>query len=175
MLLVETSLKDAYLIEPEPHNDERGFFARTWCQQEFAQWGLNPNLVQCNISFNKKQGTLRGLHYQIEPHAEVKLIRCTMGRIYDVIVDIRPDSSTFKQWFGVELSADNRTLLYVPEGFAHGFQTLTDNTEVFYQMSTFYEPASARGIRWDSPLFNIEWLLEPTVMSEKDKQLGDTL
>ncbi|MEK7990352.1 MAG: dTDP-4-dehydrorhamnose 3,5-epimerase, partial [Thiotrichaceae bacterium] len=159
MKFIETILKDAYLIEPELHHDERGFFARTWCQKAFTQWELNPNLVQCNISFNKKQGTLRGLHYQTAPHEEVKLIRCTTGSVYDVIVDIRPNSPTFKHWFGVELSADNRTMLYVPAGFAHGFQTLMDNVEVFYQMSSFYEPASACGIRWDSPLFNIQWPL----------------
>jgi len=175
MKLVKTSLKDAYLIEPELQSDERGFFARAWCQQEFSQWGLNPHLVQCNISFNRKQGTLRGLHYQVAPYEEVKLIRCTMGCIYDVIVDIRPHSPTFKQWFGIELSADNRTMLYVPEGFAHGFQTLIDHSEVFYQMSEFYKPASARGIRWDSPLFNIQWPLEPTAISEKDKQFENTI
>jgi dTDP-4-dehydrorhamnose 3,5-epimerase len=175
MKLIATPLRNAYVIEPELLEDERGFFARTWCQQEFSQWGLHSNFVQCNISFNKKQGTLRGLHYQTAPHEEVKLIRCTMGSVYDVIVDIRPNSPTFKHWFGVELSADNRLMLYVPAGFAHGFQTLTDNAEVFYQMSNFYEPANACGIRWDSPLFNIQWPLEPTVMSERDKQLGSML
>jgi dTDP-4-dehydrorhamnose 3,5-epimerase len=165
----ETKLSGAYLIELEPITDERGFFARTWCQQEFEAYGLNPNLVQCNISFNKKKGTLRGMHYQVAPHEEAKLVRCTRGAIYDVITDLRPESSTFKQWIAVELTADNLQMLYIPEKFAHGFQTLEDNTEVFYQMSEFYHPECARGIRWDDSAFKLKWALETMIISMKDK------
>jgi len=157
VIFIETKLKGAFIIEPERLEDERGFFARTWCQREFAAHGLNPRLVQCNISFNKKKGTLRGMHYQVAPYEEAKLVRCTMGAIYDVIIDLRPDSPTFRQWITVELTAKNRRMLYIPEGFAHGFQTLVDSTEVFYQMSEFYHPECARGIRWDDPVFGIEW------------------
>jgi dTDP-4-dehydrorhamnose 3,5-epimerase len=171
MKFTETKLKGAYIIEPEPIEDERGFFARSWCQQEFETYGLNPNLVQCNISFNKKKGTLRGMHYQVAPHEEAKLVRCTKGGIYDVIIDLRPDSSTFKRWIAVELTADNYKMLYIPEGFGHGFQTLEDNTEVFYQMSAFYHPECARGIRWDDLAFKIEWPKNYRIIfSEKDLQ-----
>jgi dTDP-4-dehydrorhamnose 3,5-epimerase len=166
----ETRLKGAYIIEPEPIKDERGFFARSWCQQEFEAYRLNPNLVQCNISFNKKKGTLRGMHYQIAPYEETKLVRCTKGAIYDVIIDLRSNSSTFKQWIAVELTADNYKMLYIPKGFAHGFQTLENNTEVFYQMSEFYYPEYARGIRWDDPIFDIEWSKNDRIISEKDLQ-----
>ena len=138
MKFIETGLKRAYVIEIEPILDDRGFFARSWCEKEFQNHGLNPHFVQCNISFNAKKGTLRGMHYQIPPHEEAKLVRCTQGSIYDVIIDIRPDSSTFKSWYGIVLSSINRTMLYVPEGFAHGFQTLEDNTEVFYQIFDFH-------------------------------------
>ncbi|CAD5935875.1 MAG: dTDP-4-dehydrorhamnose 3,5-epimerase [Planktothrix agardhii KL2] len=170
MKFTETQLKGAYIIEPELIRDERGFFARSWCQKEFTERGLNPNLVQCNISFNLKKGTLRGMHYQAKPHEEAKLVRCTMGAIYDVIVDIRPESPTFKQWVAVELTAENRKMLYIPEGMAHGFQTLVDNTEVFYQMSEFYHPESATGVRWDDPIFRIIWLeTSSMIISEKDK------
>ena len=147
MKFIETKLAGAYIIELDLIKDTRGFFARSWCQEEFAKHGLNPNLVQCNISFNHQKGTLRGMHYQIKPHEEAKLVRCTQGKIYDVIIDLRTNSTTYKQWFGVELSAANRKMLYIPEGFAHGFQTLEDHSEVFYQMSNFYHPESARGIR----------------------------
>jgi dTDP-4-dehydrorhamnose 3,5-epimerase len=165
----ETQLKGAYIIEPELLTDERGFFARSWCQKEFTERGLNPNLVQCNISFNLKKGTLRGMHYQAKPHEEAKLVRCTMGAIYDVIVDIRPESSTFKQWVAVELTAENRKMLYIPEWMAHGFQTLVDNTEVFYQMSEFYHSESATGLRWDDPVFGIEWKKQQNlIISDKD-------
>jgi len=170
MIFVETKLKGAYLIELEPITDERGFFARAWCQQEFEAHGLNPNLVQCNISFNKNKGTLRGMHYQIAPYEEAKLVRCTKGAIYDVIIDLRPKSSTFKQWTAVELTADNQQMLYIPEGFAHGFQTLEDNTEVFYQMSAFYHPECATGVRWDDPTFKIQWSKNEQIISEKDLQ-----
>lgn len=147
----------AFLIEPAPIADERGFFARTFCVKEFEAQGLNPCVVQCSISYNKKKGTLRGMHYQLAPHAEAKLIRCIRGAIYDVIIDLRPDSTTFRQWLATELTADNRRMLYVPEGFAHGFQTLEDDTEVFYQMSEFYAPEYAAGVRWDDAAIGIAW------------------
>ncbi|NET24741.1 dTDP-4-dehydrorhamnose 3,5-epimerase [Okeania sp. SIO1I7] len=169
MRFTETKLKGAYIIEPELIQDERGFFARSWCQKEFTERGLNPHLVQCNVSFNLKKGTLRGMHYQAKPHEEAKLVRCTMGAIYDVIIDIRPESPTFKEWVAVELTTENRKMLYIPEGFAHGFQTLVDNTEVFYQMSQFYHPESARGLRWNDPAFGIKWAVENLTISLKDK------
>jgi dTDP-4-dehydrorhamnose 3,5-epimerase len=169
MNFIETKLKGAYIIEIEPICDERGFFARSWCQQEFRDRGLNPNLVQCNISFNTKKGTLRGMHYQAKPHEEAKLVRCTRGAIYDVIIDIRDDSPTFKEWVSVELSADNYKMIYVPEGFAHGFLTLEENTEVFYQMSNSYHPDAAKGIRWDDPDFAIQWnISNQPIISAKD-------
>ena len=168
MIFTETPLKGAYIIEPERIEDERGFFARSWCVEEFKKHGLNPNLVQCNISFNKKKGTLRGMHYQAAPHEEAKLVRCTKGALYDAIIDLRGDSPTFKHWFGVELTAENRKALYIPEGFAHGFQTLEDNTEVFYQMSEFYHPECSRGVRWDDPAFGIEWPTSQITVSPKD-------
>ena len=169
MIFNQTPLKDAYVIELDRIEDERGFFARSWCVREFKEHGLNPNLVQCNVSFNKKKGTLRGMHYQAAPHEEAKLVRCTRGTLYDVIIDLRSDSPTFKQWFGVELTAENRKALYIPEGFAHGFQTLDDDTEVFYQMSEFYHPESARGVRYDDPTFGIEWPLLDTIVSNGDR------
>ena len=153
MIFTETKLKGAFIIDLEPIQDERGLFARTWCKKEFEDHGLNPNLVQCNTSFNKKKGTLRGMHYQAAPYEEAKLVRCTMGAIYDVIIDIRQGSKTYMQLFACELTAENRKMLYVPEGFAHGFQTLEDNTEVFYQMSEFYHPDYAKGIRWNDSAF----------------------
>lgn len=169
MIFRELALKGAFVIEPERFKDERGFFARTWCQREFAQHGLNHNLVQCNISFNRYQGTLRGMHYQREPYAEAKLVRCTAGAIYDVIIDLRPASATFKSWTGVELTARSRLALYVPEGFAHGFQTLEDESEVLYQMSEFYQPDYAAGVRWNDPVFDIAWpYSENLIMSTKD-------
>jgi dTDP-4-dehydrorhamnose 3,5-epimerase len=168
MIFTETLLKGAYVIELEPREDERGFFARSWCADEFEKHGLNPRLVQCNISFNKKRGTLRGMHYQAAPFPEAKLARCTMGAIYDVIIDLRAASATFKQWFSVELSAENRRAVYIPEEFAHGFQTLTDNAEVFYQMSEFFHPECAMGLRWDDPAFGVTWPIKTLVISEKD-------
>lgn len=169
MKFLETDLKGAYIIETEPIFDDRGFFARSWCQREFLEYGLNPDLVQCNISFNTKKSTLRGMHYQSKPHEEAKLVRCTRGSIYDVIIDIRPDSSTFKSWFAVELRSEKYNMLYIPEGFAHGFLTLEDNTEVFYQMSDFYYPELAKGIRWDDPFFAIKWpKFSQPIISEKD-------
>jgi dTDP-4-dehydrorhamnose 3,5-epimerase len=170
MIFRETKLNGAYIIEPERLEDERGFFARAWCQREFEIKGFNPDVVQCNISFNKKRGTLRGLHYQISPHAEAKVVRCTCGAIFDVIVDLRPDSCTYMAYISVELSAGNRLALYVPEGFAHGFQTLEDDSEVFYQMSEYYHPESARGLRWDDPALGISWPVSPgQLISDRDK------
>ena len=157
MIFTETKLNGVHILEIEKLSDERGFFARTWCKQEFAKYGLNSNLAQCSISFNRKRGTLRGMHYQISPYRETKLVRCTAGAIYDVVIDLRRDSATFCQWFAVELSAENRCMLYVPEDFAHGFQTLEDNTEVFYQISEPYAPEYAKGVRWDDPAFDIRW------------------
>lgn len=169
MIFTETPLKGAYLIDLELQEDERGFFGRSWCQREFTEHGLNPRLAQCNISFNKKRGTLRGMHYQADPYQEAKLVRCTSGEIYDVIIDLRPDSVTFKKWSAFTLTGNNHRALYIPEGVAHGFQTLAYNTEVFYQMSEFYHPESARGVRWDDPEFNIKWPIDGIIVSEKDK------
>jgi len=169
MIFHETKIPGVFEIDVERHPDERGFFARTWCRNEFADNGLNPNLVQCNISFNKVRGTLRGMHYQKAPHAEAKLVRCTQGALYDVIIDLRKDSSTYTQWYGVELSAENRKALYVPEGFAHGFITLRDGTEVLYQMSEFFYDECAAGVRWDDPAFSIHWPVGVAVISERDK------
>lgn len=173
MIFIETKLKGALIIETERLEDERGFFARSFCQKEFALHGLKSNLVQCNISFNKKKGTLRGMHYQVAPHEEAKLVRCTKGAIYDVIVDLRPNSSTFKQWLGIELISESYQMIYIPEGFAHGFQTLENNTEVFYQMSEFYHPECARGIKWNEPTFGIEWPADDRIISTKDCQYAD--
>ena len=173
MIFTATALKGAFSLEPERREDDRGFFARTWCQQEFAAHGLNPCLVQCNISFNKTKGTLRGMHYQAFPYEEEKLVRCTMGSIADVIIDLRPKSPTFKHYMSIVLTAENRRMLYVPKGFAHGFQTLEDNTEVFYQMSEFYAPAYARGIRWNDPAFGIQWPADERIILERDQTYPD--
>lgn len=173
MLFTETILKGAYLIEPEKLEDERGFFARSFCVWEFAKHGLNPRLVQCNLSYNIKKGTLRGMHYQKAPYAEAKLVRCTRGAIYDVIVDLRPDSPCFRMNVGIRLDESNRKMLYIPEGFAHGFITLEDDSEVFYQMSEFYSPQHAAGFRWNDPFFGIQWPLEAGVISERDKTYPD--
>jgi len=173
MIFTETKLNGAFIIEPERLEDERGFFARTWCQREFAAHGLSPKWVQCNISFNRKKGTLRGMHYQAVPYEEVKLIRCTMGAIYDVIIDLRSESPTFKQHIAVVLTARNRKMVYVPEGFAHGFLTLRDNTEVFYQMSEFYVAECARGVRWNDPVFGIQWPTDVRVISDRDRNHPD--
>lgn len=170
----ETRLKGSFVIELEKIKDDRGFFSRAWCQKEFLSHGLNHKIVQCNLSFNAIKGTLRGIHYQIEPYAEAKIIRCTSGKIYDVIVDLRPKSSTYLQWLGFELSAENRKMLYIPEDFAHGYLTLADNTEVFYQVSQFYSPGSESGIRWNDPLINIKWPnMSDLIISEKDKNWPD--
>lgn len=173
MIFTETTLRGAFVIEPERIEDERGFFARTWCEEEFRSRGLNTRLVQCNVSFNHRKGTLRGMHYQAAPFEEIKLVRCTAGAIQDVIIDLRPESSTFKQHFSIELSADNRIMLYIPVRFAHGFLTLTDGAEVFYQMSQSYSPAHARGVRWNDPAFRIAWRGEVKVISERDRNYPD--
>jgi dTDP-4-dehydrorhamnose 3,5-epimerase len=173
VVFTETGLSGAVIVDVEPHADERGFFARSWCIREFAERGLNPSVVQCNVSGNTAKGTLRGMHYQVAPHAEVKLVRCTKGAIYDVIIDLRPSSPTFLQHAGVELTADNHRALYIPEGFAHGFMTLHDDSEVFYQMSAFYEPTAARGVRWNDPIFGISWPLPVSVISERDREYPD--
>jgi dTDP-4-dehydrorhamnose 3,5-epimerase len=168
MIFTETDLKDAYIIDLEQKHDHRGFFARTFCAKDFEEHGLKPTVAQCNLSFNHVKGTLRGMHYQITPAAETKLVRCTQGAIYDVIIDMRPESPTFLQHIGVELSAENHRALYVPEMFAHGYQTLTDEAEVVYQVSEFYTPGYERGLRFDDPFFNIQWPIEITEISEKD-------
>jgi dTDP-4-dehydrorhamnose 3,5-epimerase len=169
MIFTELALKGVYLIEPERQEDERGFFARTFCIEEFSSRGLDTAVAQCNVSYNRRRGTLRGLHFQASPHAEIKLVRCTAGAVFDVVVDIRPDSPTYKQWLGVELSAMNRKLLYIPEGFAHGFQTLEDDTELLYQMSKAHVPDAARGIKWDDPAIGIAWPMAPLVVSARDQ------
>jgi len=169
MIFRETKLPGAFAIDLEPKTDERGFFVRTWCQHEFAAHGLNTKLAQCSVSFNTRKGTLRGMHYQLAPHAESKLVRCTRGAIYDVIVDLRPQSPKFKDSFGIVLTAEKRDMLYVPEGCAHGFLTLEEGTEVFYQISEFQSPESARGVRFDDPAFGIAWPEKVEVISERDR------
>jgi dTDP-4-dehydrorhamnose 3,5-epimerase len=173
MIFRETPIADVYIVEPERHLDERGFFARTWDTNEFRKRDLNGDLVQCSVSYNSRRGTLRGLHYQAPPHEEAKLVRCTAGAVFDVAVDLRPGSPTFETWFGTELSADNRCALYIGEGCAHGFLTLTDDSEVLYQMSQFWAPEAARGVRWDDPAFAIEWPAEPAVINERDRTYPD--
>ncbi len=173
MKLISLPLSGACLLELEPVSDERGFFARTWCAEEFKRLGLNPKLVQCSISWNARRGTLRGLHYQTEPYAEAKLIRCCSGAIYDVIVDIRPASPTYGKWAAAELTSENRKMLYTPEGFAHGFQTLVENTEVSYQISASYQPEYARGVRWNDPVFGIEWPISRPILSARDRGFAD--
>ncbi len=175
MIFTETKLRGAFLIELEKHADERGFFARTFCQEAFEAHGLNSRVVQCNVSFNRRKGTLRGMHFQIAPFAEAKLVRCTSGSIHDVIIDLRPASPTFKQHFAVELSAENRKMLYIPEEFAHGFQTLKDDTEVFYQMSQSYSAEHARGVRWNDSAFGIDWPTGVRTIIERDQNYPDFL
>jgi len=166
---VATTLRDAFVLELERHEDERGFFARAWCRDEFADHGLVPELAQCSISRNSRAGTLRGLHFQTAPHEEAKLVRCTTGTIFDVIVDLRPDSPGYTEWLGVELDAERGNALNVPKGFAHGFQTLVDETDVLYMISNPYVPEAAAGVRWDDPAFGIEWPhAEVRTISERD-------
>jgi dTDP-4-dehydrorhamnose 3,5-epimerase len=169
VLFTETPLVGAYLIDPELLEDERGFFARTFCAREFSDHGLQPVVAQSNLSFNHRKGTLRGMHYQVAPAEEAKLVRCTSGAIHDVIIDLRPESPTYLSHFGAELSAANRRALYVPKMFAHGYQTLEDDSEVTYQVSEFYTPGREQGLRHDEPAFGIEWPLPVSVISEKDE------
>jgi dTDP-4-dehydrorhamnose 3,5-epimerase len=169
MIFQETKLPGVFEISLELKCDERGFFARSWCQREFEIHGLNPRMVQCNVSFSTRRGTLRGMHYQEAPNAEAKLVRCTKGSLYDVVIDLRPHSPTFKHWIAVVLRAEQRNMIYVPEECAHGFLTLEDETEVFYQMSEFYSPQSARGVRWNDPAFDVVWPAGIEVISERDR------
>ena len=174
MKFIETILNGAYVVEPEKVNDERGFFSRIWCQKEFKAYGLDPVLAQANIAFSKKSGTLRGMHFQIAPHEETKLLYCSKGSIYDVIIDLRSTSKTFKKWFSIKLTAENHKMLYVPKGFAHGYQTLEDNTEVIYWISEFYTPESYSCVRWNDPTFGIIWpKAEHRIISEQDKNCPD--
>lgn len=173
MKFIETPLCGAYTIELERFEDERGFFARSWCKAEFESHGLNSNISQCNISYNKKKGSLRGMHYQAKPYEEAKLVRCTLGAIYDVIIDLRQASATFKKWYALDLSVKNHKMLYIPEGLAHGYLTLEDDTELFYQMSEFYYPECARGVRWNDPAFNIQWPDEKILISARDQAYPD--
>ena len=172
-MFLETAVAGAFVIEAEPIADVRGFFARMFCSEEFAAKGLAAGLVQCSVSFNARRGTLRGMHFQKEPHEEAKLVRCTMGAIHDVVLDLRAHSPTYRRWHGVELSALNRRALYVPQGVAHGFLTLADDSEVFYQMAHPFQPGSAAGVRWDDPAFAIEWPGDVRVISERDRTYPD--
>lgn len=169
MIFTETKLKGAFIIEIDGFQDKRGLFARVFCQREFEAHGLNANVVNTNVSRSVHKATLRGMHFQRQPMAESKLVRCTKGALYDVIIDLRPNSPTYKEWIGVELTEQNYRMLYVPEGFAHGFQTLVEQTEACYQVSQFYAPDHEGGVRWDDPNFDIKWPLAPSVMSEKDQ------
>jgi dTDP-4-dehydrorhamnose 3,5-epimerase len=173
MIFTKTVLNDAMIVDIERKEDDRGFFARSWCRKEFEAHGLNPNLAQCNISFNPKKGTLRGMHLQVKPYEEAKIVRCTRGSLCDVIVDLRPDSPTYKKHLSVVLTSENRRMLYVPEGFAHGFLTLEDATEVSYQISEFYRPESQLGFRWDDPAFAIAWPAEVRLISDRDRSYPD--
>jgi dTDP-4-dehydrorhamnose 3,5-epimerase len=174
MIFRKTNLKGVFIIELEKHKDDRGYFARTWCENEFKANGLNSKLAQANTALSVQKGTLRGMHYQIAPYEETKIIRCIRGSVFDVVIDIRPDSITYCQWLGIELSSENHTMLYVPEGFAHGYKTLRNNSEVFYLVSQFYTPDAERGIRWDDPAFSIKWPeTSDLIISEKDKNWPD--
>jgi dTDP-4-dehydrorhamnose 3,5-epimerase len=173
MTFEQTKLSGVFEVRVQPLPDPRGFFARTWCRSEFERNGLNPELVQCSVSFNTKKGTLRGMHYQAAPYSEAKLVRCTSGAVYDVVIDLRPHSPTYTQWTAVMLTSDDRNMLYVPEGCAHGFLTLADNTEVFYQISAFHEPEAARGVRWNDPAFQIIWPSPVEVISDRDQNYPD--
>lgn len=173
MRFQQTPLAGALVIELEPVVDARGLFARTWCAREFAAQGIDMAIRQCNVSVNRARHTLRGMHYQADPHAEAKIVSCVRGALFDVIIDLRPESPTFKRHFAVELNDDNRRSLYIPPGFAHGFETLTENAEVYYQMSAFYEPSAAKGVRWDDPAFGIRWPAPPQVISDRDRGYPD--
>ena len=173
MIFTQTKLEGAYILELEKRGDDRGFFARTFCRKEMEAHGLIPDVAQANTSLSKTRGTLRGMHYQKAPYEETKLVRCTRGALFDVIIDLRPDSPTYKQWVGVELSAENYRMLFVPKHFAHGFITLADDTEANYLVSQFYAPGSELGIRWNDPVFNIKWPIDVSVISEKDANWPD--
>lgn len=173
MKFTELSLKGAFIIEMELIEDERGFFAASWSKREFGRRNLDSELHECNVSFNRVKGTIRGMHYQAEPHGQTKVVRCTKGAIYDAIIDLRPDSPTFKSWEGFELSEDNRRMLYIPRGFAHGFQSVRDSTEILYQMSQPFNASAGRGVRWNDPAFGIAWPMPPTVISPRDRDYPD--
>ncbi|HMJ24674.1 MAG TPA: dTDP-4-dehydrorhamnose 3,5-epimerase [Pyrinomonadaceae bacterium] len=173
MIFTETALPGAFIVEPELIKDERGFFTRLWSEEEFAEHGLETRLVQCNASFNIKKGTLRGMHFQMAPYAQAKLVSCLRGSVYDVIIDLRRESPTFKKWVGVQLSASNRLMLYVPKGLAHGFQTLEDETEVFYQMSEVYSVEHVAGVRWNDPAFAIQWPADERTIIHRDATYPD--
>jgi dTDP-4-dehydrorhamnose 3,5-epimerase len=173
VIFTHTLLPGAFVIEPEPLEDARGLFARTWCRREFETRGLETRIAQCSTSFNKAKGTLRGMHYQVAPAAETKIVRCTRGALYDVIIDLRPGSPTLTRHFAIVLSAENRKMLYVPTGFAHGFQTLEDATEVFYQISEFYSPEHSRGVRWNDPVFGIAWPDDDRTIVDRDLNYPD--
>ena len=173
MIFLPTALAGVYVIEVERREDPRGFFARSWCREEFQAQGLVADIAQCSVSFNRRRGTLRGMHYQGAPYEETKVVRCTMGRVFDVALDLRRGSATYCRWFGMDLSAENRRALYIPRGVAHGFQTLDDDAEVFYQISEPYRPEAVRGVRWDDPAFGISWPLPDPVLSEKDRAYPD--
>lgn len=174
IIFKETKLKGAFLIEPEKFEDQRGFFARSFSQKEFLEHGLRAEFVEAGISFNLRKHTVRGMHFQAPPNAQAKLVRCTRGAIYDAMIDLRPDSPTYKHWFASELSAQNRLMLYIPEGCAHGFQSLEDETEVFYQLSAGYTPASERGVRWNDPVFGISWpATDRVIINERDRTYPD--
>ena len=171
MKFARCAIEGAFIVDLEPQADERGYFARTYCREEFERHGLTPDITQCSVSQNRLKGTLRGMHYQAAPDGEAKLVRCTRGALFDVIVDLRPGSPSYRRWLGVELDADQGRMLFIPEGCAHGFLTLRDDTHVYYQISTPFRPASARGFRWDDPSVGIAWPGEPTVISDKDRAL----
>lgn len=173
MIFTPTAVEGAWIVEPEPQADSRGSFARVWCQREFEARGLFTRVAQCSVSTNRRRGTLRGLHYQASPHQEAKLVRCTAGSILDVVVDLRPGSRSYLRHATAGLSAANRRALYIPEGCAHGFQTLEDDTEIYYQISEFYAPESARGVRWDDHAFGIEWPIADPILNERDRTFPD--
>lgn len=173
MIYTKTPIDGVVVVDIEKREDDRGFFARTFCEEEFRQHGLESHIAQCSTALSVRRGTLRGMHYQREPHGEVKLVRCVRGGVYDVVVDVRPKSPHFRRWFGVELNANNRRMLYIPRGVAHGYLTLEDDTEIAYQMSTAYNPDAAIGVRWNDRAFGIEWPFEPTVMAERDRSYAD--
>lgn len=173
MIFVATPLPGAFVVELEQHADDRGYFARAWCQREFAAMGLSHEVAQCNVSHTTRRGTLRGMHWQEAPYGEAKLVRCTRGSIWDVIIDLRPDSPTYTRHFGIELNSVSGRALFVPEGFAHGFVTLEDDTDVFYQMSQFHEPNAARGVRWNDPAFGIVWPISEPLLHPRDAHYPD--